>query len=95
MAIVTDLERSMGNVFSGVGRSEIAPDVDLILKVVKERQLISEQVLMTLIWRDVDKRKFDNVISTAISQGAIKRLYQHPDTKKPGIWYQWIAKEDF
>jgi hypothetical protein len=93
MSIVTDLERSMGNVFSGVGRSEIAPDVDLILKVVKERQLISEQVLMTLVWRDVDKRKFDNVISTAISQGAIKRLYQHPETKKPGIWYQWIAKE--
>jgi hypothetical protein len=95
IAIVEDLERSMGNVFSGVGRSEIAPDVDLVLRIIRERKLISEHALMALVWRDVDKKKFDNVITTAISQGAVKREYTDPNTGKPGIWYKWIAKEVF
>lgn len=87
---IESVELPMSNVFRAVGRSQLAPDVDLVLNIVRSRGVISEKQLMSIIWRDVDSSKFDNVIATITKTGKVAREYKGPKGE-PGIWYRYIG----
>ena len=95
---VEEIEGPMINVFRAVGRSLIASDVELVCNIIKTHNIISEKDLNSLIWRDVDSQKFDNVIQTAMKAGRVLRLYKHPTKKNnkgeqlEGIFYKHIGQ---
>jgi len=84
-----EAESLMGKTFVAVGRSDITADVDLVRNIVQRYNTISENKLLHMVWRDVDSKKFDNVISTLIRSGDVKRHYTDPSGKKQEIWYHW------
>jgi hypothetical protein len=79
------VESRMNNTFVAVGRSEVSSDVATIIKIVKETKVISEKLLKMRVWKDIDYKKFDNVIATAISSGYIERKLEY--NGKRGIFY--------
>lgn len=83
------VERSMGNAFRSVGRSAIATEVDMVMQLVKSRGILTEKELMSIVWRDIDSNKLDNVIETVIKTGRIKRTYMGPNGQTGEIWYQY------
>jgi len=91
LARIEKVEAVMHKGFVAVGRSDITPDVALVMQVVQRAKIISEKQLMSLIWRDVDDRKFDNVMNTCIKAGNIQREYRGPKGQ-PGVWYHWKGK---
>jgi len=92
LSFITEVELAMGRTFSAVGRSEITSDVDLVMSTIKQYRSIAEAQLMQMVWRDIDARKFDNVIRTILSTGQVKREYKREgiDTK---IIYTWAGDE--
>lgn len=88
LAVIESNERGMQKAFAAVGRSEITPDVALVLQIIQRQGVISEKQLMSLVWRDIDGAKFDNVIGTCIKIGSVARMYRSPKGES-GIWYQW------
>lgn len=87
---IEDTERNMGNAFSAVGRSEITADVDLVRKAIQRHGQISEKQLRHMVWRDIDDKKFVNVIDTIVKSGEAHRSYTHPKNPKiREIWYTW------
>ena len=74
--VVIEAEKLMGKTFSAIGRSDVAPDVDLVKTVIAQHGSISEKELLQIIWRDVDSNKFDNVINTILKSGEAKRTYK-------------------
>jgi len=84
---IESIEGHMARVFRAVGRSSITADVDMVMEIIRERGTISEQVLMSMVWRDIDKMKFDNVINTALATGRVQRDFI---TKKEGKTYKGI-----
>ena len=84
--LIVEAEKLMGKTFSAIGRSDIAPDVDLVKTVIAQHGAIPEKQLLQIIWRDVDSKKFDNVISTILKSGEAKRGYKGPKGET-GIWY--------
>jgi len=87
MEEVISVESIMGNAFNAIGKSEISAEVDSVYQIIRSYKWISEKQLMTLIWRDVDNTKFDNVIGTLIKTGKVKREFKGPKNEK-GIWYR-------
>ena len=79
------VESRMTDTFVSVGRSEISSDVATVIKIVNETRVISEKLLKMRVWKDIDYKKFDNVISTAISSGYIERKLEH--NGKRGLFY--------
>jgi hypothetical protein len=69
----------MGKAFKAVGRSDITSDIAVIVEIVKNHGIISEKKLLGMVWRDIDAKKFENVVNTAIRSGKIKRDYDQPD----------------
>lgn len=91
LARIESVEEVMHKAFLAVGRSEITPDVALVMTIVQREKVISEKQLMSLVWRDIDNLKFDNVINTTIRAGNIKREFRSPEGK-PGVYYHWRGK---
>ena len=91
LARIESVEATMHKAFAAVGRSEITADVALVMQIVQRQKAISEKQLMSLVWRDIDDRKFDNVMNTCIKAGNISREYRSPKGH-PGIWYHWKGK---
>lgn len=87
---VEDAEHAMGRTFSAVGRSEITADVDMVRTLIKSAGCIAEPRILQVAWRDIDSKKFDNVIATVIKTGEVQRRYVGPDGQK-GIWYYWVS----
>lgn len=85
-----EVEHTMAKVFSAIGRSTVTAEVDTILNLVKQHGTISEKRLLSIVWRDMDAFKFENVIKTAIKTGKVSRQYVGPN-KEPGIHYTWEA----
>jgi hypothetical protein len=83
---IREVEYSMGNAFKAIGKSEISAEVDNVLQIIREAKCISEKVLMTRIWRDIDAQKFQNVIDTLIKTGKVIRTYKGPK-EETGVWY--------
>ena len=88
---IENVEATMHKSFAAVGRSEITPDVAMVMQIVQRQKSISEKQLMSLVWRDIDDKKFDNVINTCMKSGNVNRKYRSPEGK-PGIWYHWGGK---
>lgn len=91
--IIEHNEKDMQRAFVAVGRSEITPDVALVLQIIQRQGIIAEKQLMSLVWRDIDSNKFDVVISTCIKIGSVLRQYRSTDGK-PGIWYRWVGEKE-
>lgn len=89
-AFIESIEIHMGKAFASVGRSDVTSDVDQVMSIVKQRGVIPEKELLQMVWRNIDSRKFDNVMSTAKRSGAIRCLY-HDEKGNRGIWYQWVG----
>ena len=92
IADLEEVESHMGKTFNAVGRSELSPDVDAVMTEVEIRKQVSEAKLLQIVWRDVDAKKFDVVMDTAIRTGKVRREFQGPDGKR-GIWYYWNMTE--
>jgi hypothetical protein len=90
---IESVEETMHKAFMAVGRSDITPDVALVMQIVQRQEAISEKQLLSLVWRDIDALKFDNVIATCIKTGNIHRDFRSP-TGKPGVWYKWLGKRE-
>ena len=84
--IIVEAEKLMGKTFSSIGRSDVAPDVNLVKDMIAQHGAITEKALLQIVWRDVDAKKFDNVISTILKSGDAKRGYKGPKGEA-GIWY--------
>jgi hypothetical protein len=93
LATIEDNEKGMQKAFAAVGRSEITPDVALVLQIIQRQRTISEKQLMSLVWRDIDSSKFDTVITTCIKIGSVSRQYRSPEGQQ-GIWYNWIEGDN-
>lgn len=81
---IEESEYCMDSSFRVVGRSEIAAEVDLVLKLVEAHREINEQDLMRLVWRDIDAGKLQNVMETAVKSGKVKRTISSGPTL-----YEW------
>ena len=90
MELLAEMEKPMSNVFKAVGRSTIAPDVQVALSVVKARGWVTEHDLLEMIWRDVDASKFDNVMNTLTKSGQVRRSYMGPKEETGSTWYKYL-----
>lgn len=88
LGYLIELEKTMEDAFRSVGRSDYTSDVDLVLSLVEKNKKISEQKLMSIIWRDVDAKKLDIVIDTAIRSGKIRRIIQ-TEQGEVQVFYEW------
>lgn len=88
---IKQVEGSMGQAFKAIGKSEITAEVDTVLQIITNFGAISEKDLMTIVWRDIDSSKFENVIETLIKTGKVIRLFKGPEGQK-GIWYKYTGK---
>ncbi len=88
LIFIEEVEADMHKSFAAVGRSEITPDVALVMQILRRAKVMSEKQLMSLVWRDIDDKKFDNVINTCVKAGNVKREFKSPEGKV-GIWYYW------
>lgn len=84
---IQEVELQMGNAFKAIGKSEVSAEVDTVMTIISNYGWISEKQLMTIVWRDIDSSKFDNVIDTIIKTGKVVREYKGPKGEK-GIWYR-------
>lgn len=87
---IEEVEPNMGKAFSGVGRSDLTTDVDMVRKILQRHGSISEKQLRQLVWRDIDDRKFGIVLDTITKAGEAKACWQGTERKKT-MWYFWIA----
>jgi hypothetical protein len=90
---IEGVESDMGLVFRAIGKSDVTSEVDTVMQIIFDYKMISESRLMSMIWRDIDSMKFENVISTAIRTGKVARVFRGPKGE-PGIWYKSMLKED-
>ena len=93
ISLIEEVESLMGRTFSSIGRSDITVDVDLVMSIVRRHKIITEKQLIQMVWRDIDSKKFDNVIMTACRSGDVERIYKLPNGDK-GIWYAWRGSSD-
>lgn len=87
---IEEVEHTMGNAFKAIGKSEITGEVDTVATLIAQFGWISEKQLMSMVWRDIDSTKFDNVIGTVIRSGKAERHFNGPN-KEPGVWYKHRA----
>jgi hypothetical protein len=86
--ILEEAESLMENVFKAIGKSNVTVETDMITKIVKNAGWIKEEDLLSMVWRDMDARKFDNVVNTARRSGKIIRKFKGPaPANAVGIWY--------
>lgn len=90
--IIEEGERTMGKTFIAVGRSDVTAEVDLVRNVVHRYKYLSEKKLLQIVWRDVDAKKFDNVMATLVRSGSVKREFSGPNKEKE-IWYRYSGTE--
>lgn len=86
--LIEETEIGMGRAFSAVGRSEVTAEVDLVRGIVAREGMISEKRLLQRVWRDIDAKKFDNVMQTIMRSGDVMRSFRGPKGED-GIWYKW------
>ncbi|MCP3924906.1 MAG: DUF3987 domain-containing protein [Desulfobacterales bacterium] len=87
---IQQVEFVMGNAFKAIGKSEITAEVDTVMQIIRTKRRVSEKELMSIIWRDIDSTKFENVIGTLMKTGKVVREYKGPDDER-GIWYRWTG----
>lgn len=88
LADIVSVEHNMGLVFRAIGKSDVTGEVDQIAQIIREHVWISEQKLMSLIWRDIDSNKFENCINTVLRIGKVQKRFRGPNGEV-GIFYQY------
>ena len=93
---IESVELEMGRAFKAVGRSTITADVATVIDIVKSHNIIQEKKLLGIVWRDIDAQKFDNVVSTAIRSGKIRRDFNKDGRKVnnlliKGTYYEYVG----
>jgi hypothetical protein len=68
--LLEEVESSMSQAFTAVGRSDITVDVTAVCSIIDKYEKINEKQLLHLVYRDMDANKFDNVMATAIRCGS-------------------------
>lgn len=91
---IEEVEVQMGTAFKAIGKSTVTSETDSVLQIVRSRKTIDEKSLLSLVWRDIDNNKFNNVIETAIRAGKVRRAFKGPNGE-PGIWYHWDSTSRF
>ncbi len=94
MLEIQEVEKSMGIVFKAIGKSSVTSEVDTVMQLIRTRKYVTEKDLLSMVWRDLDSDKFDNVITTAIRTGKVKRQFRGPNGETGEIWYvdsDWLA----
>lgn len=86
IADIESVERDMGLVFRAIGKSDVASEVDTVMQLILDYGIISEQKLMSMIWRDIDAYKFENVIATVCRTGRVRKDLKGPRGEQ-GIYY--------
>jgi hypothetical protein len=89
IADIEAVEVEMGLVFRAIGKSDVTSEVDQVTQIILDYKWISEPKLMSLIWRDIDSYKFDNVISTVCRTGKVIKCFKGPKGEV-GIWYHYL-----
>ena len=89
IADILSVEADMGLVFRAIGKSEVASEIDTVMQLILDYRWISEQKLMSLIWRDIDSFKFANVIDTVCRTGRVAKIFRGPKGEV-GIWYKAV-----
>jgi hypothetical protein len=84
---IVSVEVNMGSVFRAIGKSVVTGEVDIVMQIILDYEWISEHKLMSLIWRDVDSFKFENVINTICRTGLVSKIFKGPNGES-GIWYR-------
>jgi hypothetical protein len=87
---IEEAEMQMGNAFKAIGKSIVTSETDSVLQIIRARKVIDEKSLLSLVWRDIDNNKFNNVIETAVRAGKVRRAFKGPRGES-GIWYHWDA----
>lgn len=85
IALILEIEYTMGNAFKSIGKSELSAEVGSVAQIIKTHGSISEKQLMSMVWRDMDATKFDVVIETLRKSGKIGRRFETEGDK--GIYY--------
>ena len=91
IATIIEVERIMGNAFKAIGKSDITAEVSTVKQIIHSFRAITEKKLMSIVWRDIDSTKFDNVIETVIKSGKARRDFKGPKGEK-GIWYYAVGE---
>ena len=89
IADIEAVEVEMGLVFRAIGKSDVTSEVDQVMQIILDYKTISEPKLMSLIWRDIDSFKFENVISTVCRTGRVIKIFKNPKGEA-GIWYKAV-----
>lgn len=87
IANIEAAEEAMSKTFVAVGRSEVSPEVNVVANIIEAEGCISEPALLQRVWRDVDAKKFDNVIATVIRRGLAQRRFEGPNGEKEIFYY--------
>ena len=87
IADILSVESDMGLVFRAIGKSDVTGEVDQVMQLIFDYKYISEQKLMSLIWRDIDSYKFQNVIETVCKTGRATKVFRGPKGEI-GVWYK-------
>lgn len=89
---IANVETDMSGVFRAIGKSTVTSEIDTLFQIIRSHKVISEKKLMSMVWRDMDSTKFDNVINTVLRSGKVMRKYKGPKGEQ-GIWYYWTLAE--
>lgn len=89
LRFIEQSEECMDSSFRVVGRSEIAAELDLVINIIKAHGHITEMDLMRIVWKDVDAKKLENIIDTAVKSGKITRDYPVRGGAELGMSYTW------
>jgi hypothetical protein len=80
LTLLERTESTMSKVFRAVGRSSNAIDVDALSQLVAQHGPITATKLQSIVWRDMDARKFGEVLQTAVNAGKIKRVIKRDNS---------------
>lgn len=93
ITLLEEIEETMALAFRGVGRSDITADMDMVCKIISSRDYISDSELMALVYRDIDTKKMDQVISTLVRGQSIRMLTRSPKGEA-GLFYVAVKKSE-
>ncbi len=90
MRSIEEVEKEMGNAFKAVGKSVVSSETDMVIQIIRSFKWITDKRLLSMVWRDLDATKFNNVMDTIIKMDTsigIKRVYLGPTGEKGDVWY--------
>jgi len=88
LQMLEQLEENMTDAFGAVGRNILAPDIDTVLQYIQDNGKLSRDQLLRSVWRDVNTRDVEKVLSILQDMKLIRR------TADGGIIYYEMYKKE-